>query len=139
MNTIIKSSRNLAAIGLMLCNLQGAHAQDVKVYGILDASLSLLNNGGANRTTRVNSGDLQTSRLGFDAVEDLGGGNKAKMSLLAGVGVDTGTLGSAAGGFNLGTSVGLEGNWGSADLGYLRNPMIFVAFATDLSGYGIAN
>ena len=95
---------------------------------------------GGGKVTRLNSGDLQTSRLGFNVSEDLGGGNKAVVQLLAGVGVDTGSLGSATGGiFNLGSTVGLAGGWGSFDLGYMRNSMIFPVFAADQTGYGIPN
>jgi predicted porin len=128
-----------AAVAALACACASAVAQShVRLYGILDTSLSSIRQPSA-RVTRLNSGDLQTSRLGIDVVEDLGGGNKAVVGLLAAVGVDAGTAGSAAGFFNLGSSVGLAGSWGSLDAGYLRNPMIFVAFQTDVSGYGIAN
>lgn len=127
----------LTAAMLVCCH--AASAQTMQIYGILDSSLQSYRPAGGGHVTRVNSGDLQTSRLGFNVSEDLGGGNKAVVQLLAGVGVDTGTLGSAGGAFNLGSSVGLSGNWGSFDLGYLRNPMIFPVFAADQTGYGIPN
>lgn len=131
-----KSSVVAAAV---LATSTGVWSQAVQVYGILDSSMQSYHPGGLGGVSRLNSGDLQTSRLGFNASEDLGGGNKAVVQLLAGVGVDTGAMGSAAGAFNLGTSVGLSGNWGSFDLGYLRNPMIFPVFAADQTGYGIPN
>lgn len=124
---------------IVLTSSTGVWSQTVQVYGILDASIQSYRPGGLGSVSRLNSGDLQTSRLGFNASEDLGGGNKAIVQLLAGVGVDSGTMGSAAGAFNLGTSVGLSGSWGSFDLGYLRNPMIFPVFAMDQTGYGIPN
>lgn len=125
-------------VALATAHCAATAQSSVRVYGILDTSVSVVNHPGA-RSVRVNSGDLQTSRLGIDAVEDLGGGLRANMSLLAGVGVDAGTVGSRAQFFNLGSSLGLSGPWGSVDAGYLRNSMIFVPFSTDLSGYGLAN
>jgi len=128
----------------ILCLATSSHAQStssVSVYGILDQSLVSLNNPSAqgNRTL-LHSGSLQTSRLGFKGTEDLGGGISANFDLLAGPTPDNGLVGGGGKFFNLGASAGLSHRkYGSFDAGFLRNPTIFVAFATDLSGYGLAN
>jgi predicted porin len=129
----------VAAAVLLVCAPATFAQTTVQIYGILDSSVQSYRPAGTGAVTRVNSGDMQTSRLGFNVSEDLGGGNKAIVQLLSGVGVDTGTFGSAAGAFNLGSNVGLAGSWGSFDLGSLRNSMIFPVFAADQTGYGIPN
>lgn len=139
MNTFV---RPVAALALAAATASPVHAQtSVRVHGILDASVvSIHQPGPGSDRVLVHSGSLQTSRLGFVAREDLGGGLTAVADLLAGVGVDTGAGGSGNRFFNLGSSVGLSHrDWGTFDFGYLRNSNIFVAFATDLSGYGLAN
>lgn len=139
------SNRAALAMSLALAATAGStHAQDgssVRVYGILDASFVSIGNPPAQGDRKVlHSGSLQTSRLGFTAREDLGGGLSAVIDLLAGPAIDTGLVGGGTRFFNLGASVGLSTrDWGTVDAGYLRNSTIFVAFATDLSGYGLAN
>jgi predicted porin len=145
---ILQTARNttlaVPASLCLLCLAASSHAQStssVSVYGILDLSLVSLNNPVAqgNRTL-LHSGSLQTSRLGFRGTEDLGGGLTANFDMLSGPTPDNGLVGGGAKFFNLGTSVGLaHREYGSIDAGFLRNPNIFVAFATDLSGYGLAN
>lgn len=127
--------RTIALVGFTALACGTASAQStVRVHGLLDTSISVVDTP-TTRIARLNSGDLQTSRLGFEASEDLGGGNRVNVSLLGSVGADTG----AANLFALGSSIGLSGPWGSFDAGFLRNSMIFVGFATDLAGYGLSN
>ncbi|MBC7609839.1 MAG: porin [Polaromonas sp.] len=131
-------TKNCLAAAIALTCASSAWSQTAQIYGILDTSLQSYRPP-AGSVVRVNSGDLQTSRLGFNISEDLGNGNKVNAQLLGGLGMDTGTWGSATALFNLGSSLGMSGNWGSFDLGFLRNPMIFPVFAADQTGYGIPN
>lgn len=163
LNKSIGSFILLGAMSIPVLAQQNTLLPTVQVYGILDLSAVAIDAGATNADASVrgnrqllHSGSLQTSRLGFKASKDLGNGLTAVADLLAGPNPDTGNTGSAASTttvsgekattstlvrtFNLGASLGLASHsWGSVDAGYLRNPMIFVAFSTDLSGYGLAN
>ncbi|NBT76429.1 MAG: porin [Betaproteobacteria bacterium] len=109
-----------------------ATAQNVTVYGILDASVVQTDNGAFSQTT-VNSGYLTSSRLGFSGSEDLGGGLKALFKLEGRLAFDSnGSLGTStvvsAGGttstgmgiFNRDAYVGLAGGFGEIHLGTME-------------------
>lgn len=118
----------------------GAHAQtNVTIYGIADAAVEWGKfNRGVN-LTRLQSGDIQASRLGFRGTEDLGGGMKANFGMELGYGMDTGA--GAVNGvlWNRGSSVGLEGGWGRVDLGKQYAPMFWTALGSEASTYEFAN
>lgn len=63
----------------------------VSVYGIVDLGIAISDNENGSTGSRLNSGGLQGSRLGFRGREDLGGGLKAEFVLEAGLNVDDGT------------------------------------------------
>ncbi|NRR30837.1 porin [Oxalobacteraceae bacterium] len=63
----------------------------VVVYGIADAGLMYVNNGGNDARTKLVSGIADGSRLGFKGTEDIGGGYKAIFNLEARVQLDTGS------------------------------------------------
>lgn len=106
-----------------------ASAQNVTVYGLIDASVA--------HTTNVNAaGDSVTkmpsltgslpSRIGFRGVEDLGGGLQAVFTLENGFAPDSGTMGQGGRLFGRQASVGLKGSWGTLTLGRQIN-MTFIA------------
>lgn len=66
----------------------------VTIYGVADAYLQYAD--GANRLTRVQSGGLAGSRLGFRGNEDLGGGLRGIFTLESGINLDDGTNGQGA-------------------------------------------
>lgn len=101
----------LAAFGVMTTS---AYAQSsVTIYGIIDAGVEYVSNANAGKDAlvRVNSGAMNTSRLGFRGIEDLGDGLKAVFQLESGIKVDTGAQ-DAADFFGRQANVGLEGSWG---------------------------
>ncbi len=101
----------LAAFGVMASS---AYAQsNVTIYGIVDTGVEYINNANAKKDSlvRLNSGAMNTSRLGFRGTEDLGGGLKAVFQLESGIKVDTGAQ-DAADFFGRQANVGLEGSWG---------------------------
>jgi predicted porin len=116
---------------LALLGLCGAvHAQSpVQVYGIADVGLAH-SSGSRSSSTQVASGGMATSRLGFRAIEDLGGGMSAAIGLEAGLNLDTGA-GQATntnnqpsgttpvGGltFNRRSTISLLGSWGEVRVG----------------------
>jgi predicted porin len=126
------------AIALALAALPLAAAaqnSNLQIYGLLDAGLELARNGNGT-ATRVQSGVMLGSRLGFRGVEDLGGGLKARFVLEHGFNVDDGT---AAGGPMWGrrSVVGLENAWGTLLLGRDYSPARFVALNADRMDFGL--
>lgn len=85
-------SLNLAAVGMLAAMLWScqANAQNVKIYGIVDASATYLNNVGGSSVVRQDSGMMRSTRIGFAGREDLGGGNAAVFKLENGFAIDTG-------------------------------------------------
>jgi predicted porin len=69
-------------------------AQNVTVYGIIDANVTSSKNDRAGANTAMGENTLSTSRLGFRGTEDLGGGLKAEFQLESKLTPLTGTAGS---------------------------------------------
>jgi len=102
-------------------------AADVSIYGSIDGGLRELTNADAagNSKLSMNStGIFKSNRLGFIGKEDLGNGNNAHFNLenrfKTATGEQVGVL------FNVESSVGVGGRWGSIDVGKQFN----VAFRT---------
>ncbi|KQV78959.1 hypothetical protein ASD15_19990 [Massilia sp. Root351] len=81
----------LLAAGIAACFAVPAMAQSsVTIYGIADAGVMYVKNGGQDAKTKLVSGIADGSRLGFRGIEDMGGGYKAIFNLEARVELDTG-------------------------------------------------
>ncbi|CAN7518776.1 porin [Acidovorax sp. LjRoot117] len=107
MNKLISSTAVLALLGSPLAYAQSS----VTIYGVLDASLTWVDNG-AGSTMRLDSGAGWASRLGFRGTEDLGGGLKANFVLEQGFDGSTGVLQQGGAAFGRASWVGLSGtNW----------------------------
>jgi predicted porin len=107
----------------------GAQAQsNVTVYGLVD-----MNAGWTSDTLRVNSGGMNTSRLGFLGSEDLGGGTKALFQLEMGIAADTGVADSPL--FKRQATVGLQGRWGTLLLGRAFTTVYDFVLPYDPMGY----
>lgn len=84
------NTKLLAAV-VAACFAAPAMAQSsVQVYGIADAGVMYVNNGGNDARTKLVSGIADGSRLGFKGTEDIGNGYKAIFNLEARVQLDTG-------------------------------------------------
>lgn len=123
------AKKNLVAAAALLALVGAAQAQSsVKLYGSLDVSfgsykpVDVVNNE-PKSTTRVQSGDMMTSFIGFSGVEDLGGGLKAEFALESFIGVDSGSnVPNQAGQFwSRASWVGLSGGFGKVILGQYDN------------------
>jgi len=70
----------------------------VSIYGLIDLGVEYRtrNNAAGNGMLRVNSGGLNTSRLGFKGKEDLGGGLSAQFNLESEIVADTGAADPSA-------------------------------------------
>ncbi|WP_298925580.1 porin [uncultured Ramlibacter sp.] len=87
-------------------NVQGPVTGGVTLFGVVDAALAWGSGSDADRL-RLVSGANTSSRLGFRAFDDLGGGTFAGIWLEAGVNTDDGT-GSASNSNNQPTGAGAE-------------------------------
>lgn len=112
--------KSLLALAVLGAFAGAASAQSsVTIYGVVDASVSSIDNGGAGRTVGLDSGNNAASRIGFKGVEDLGNGLKAEFVLENGFNVDDGTQAGdpGSGGFSRLAYIGLNGGFGTVRLG----------------------
>jgi predicted porin len=136
-----KMQKKLLGIAIAAALANGAFAQtNVTVYGVVDLGLSHDNNGGAaGSVTRLDSGILNGSRLGFIGTEDLGGGLSASFTLENGFSADNGNLGQGGRLFGRQAWLGLNGGFGSVRLGRQNTPvyansLTFDPFVNALAG-----
>lgn len=110
--------KSLIALAVLSSVAGIAQAQSsVQLYGIVDVFLSRSKSevsGVSTSVTGLESGGLSTSRWGLRGTEDLGGGLKAIFNLEQGFNADNGTADS---GFNRQSWVGLEGGFGTFQMG----------------------
>ncbi len=112
------SKKTAVAAAALLAAFAAQAQSQVSIYGNLDVSFGRFDFPGVEATTRVESGVLRESYIGFKGQEDLGGGLKAFFTLESAIAVDTG---SQDGNFWSRTSVvGLTGDFGTVALGNAR-------------------
>ena len=111
--------KSLLALALMSVFSGAALAQSqVTVYGVADAGLQSFDNGGvAGSVTRLQSGQIKGSRVGFKGSEVLTSDLKANFVLEMGLNLDDGSSAQGGRAFGRVTTVGLSGEFGSVDLG----------------------
>ena len=100
--------RVLGALALTAVAGPSQAQSNVTIYGILDAGVTHVRNGGGPSRTLLDTGVMQASRLGFRGSEDLGGGLKALFVLEQGILLDTGSLGQGGLAFGRQSWVGLS-------------------------------
>lgn len=86
-----------AAVGALL-PFAAAAQSNVTVYGVLDAAYVSASASGGQKASRLDSGGLNGSRLGFRGTEDLGGGYSARFVIETALSADGNTV---AGGNNI--------------------------------------
>jgi predicted porin len=91
----------------------------VTLYGIVDQSIRYATNADANDNASVQmaNGAITNSRWGLKGAEDLGNGLKAIFRLESGFEPETGQLDSKNTLFNRYAYVGLQGNFGTVEMG----------------------
>jgi predicted porin len=102
-----------------------APAQNLVLYGLLDASASRSRPPGGDYRWQLDSGNMSRTYLGFRGNEDLGGGVRAVFRLESYFGIDTGMVGSRSGDafFGRDANVGLSGAFGTTVLGRNVSPL----------------
>ena len=131
------------SVGVLLASLLaggvtgGAHAESVKIYGLVGVYMgSIKHSGDAEAVTAINGGGLQTSFLGFKGEEDLGGGMKAVFALESFFRPDTGDQGRTPADplFSRNAWLGIDGLFGRVSFGRQTNPTYGVM--SQLSPFG---
>lgn len=120
--------KKIIALAIAAAASSAAFAQtNVTMYGIVDAGLAQYRASGAATSSKLESGLLSTSRIGFKGTEDLGNGLKALFVLEYRLDVDSNnTLGGTrnaapdAGGPARQQLVGLTGGFGTVAAGRLQ-------------------
>ena len=109
--------KKFATLAVLAAISGGAYAQSsVTLFGVLDANARYVKNGDL-KLKSLGSGGLNTSRLGFRGVEDLGDGLKAGFWLESGINADSGSSSDTTRFFNRRSTVSLLGSFGEARLG----------------------
>ena len=125
--------KTLIAAALAVCST-AALAQNVTVYGTIDAAVANKEVNGVKTTVQGNADYLGSSVLGFKGTEDLGGGLKAGFQLEGDLNVGNGTGDGTGGGltFDRQSWVEIKQNGTGVRVGRLQD------IAKDSYGYGAA-
>lgn len=147
-----KSLLALAVLGAF-AGVASAQSSSVTLFGIVDVSAQQFKNGN-DKQKRMGTDGINSSRLGFRGIEDLGGGMSAGFWLEAGLAADAGTVGGGNGNynqnaaatgavagspgafFNRRATISLLGGWGEVRLGRdytpaFWNTTVFDPFGTN--------
>jgi predicted porin len=106
---------SLLGLGAAFCSLAQAQSS-ATLFGIVDASLRYAKNGDDSATT-LSSGGLNTDRVGYHGIEDLGEGFKAGFWLEGGFNIYDGTQSDSSRFFNRRATVSLLGKLGEVRVG----------------------
>lgn len=125
--------KTLLALAAIAASSAAFAQSSVSVYGVVDASVESVKGVGTSNVTRVSSGNLASSRLGFKGTEDLGGGLKANFVLEAALDVDTGETKKDRF-FDRAAWVGIAGGFGELRLGRQDTSIGLLAGNTSILG-----
>ena len=112
--------KTLLALAALTAFAGAASAQSsVTVFGIVDLSVNQINNSSAGTVSVLSSDGLNSNRLGFRGIEDLGGGLRAGFWIEGGMANDTGTGGGPGGAmvWTRRSTLSLLANWGEIRMG----------------------
>lgn len=129
--------KSVALAAATLCLSASAFAQSsASVYGLVDMSAGQFQDAGAEKETKVQSGHLATSYIGFKGSEELGGTVKAKFAIESFLRADTGESGRFGGDtfWARAAWVGLQGDFGSTVLGRTTNQFFVSTLAFNAFG-----
>lgn len=107
--------KTLLALAALAASSAAFAQSFVTLYGVVDVSVERVK--GDHQVTRVSSGNLASSRLGFKGTEDIGGGLKANFVLESAINADTGAQGNTARFFDRAAWAGLAGGAGELRVG----------------------
>ncbi len=128
--------KSLLALAVLGAFTGAAYAQSsVTIFGIVDQSVNYVKNGDAHSRRSMQSNQLNSNRLGFRGVEDMGGGLKAGFWLEARrCRNETRQRRTAALTFVRRSTVSLMGNFGELRLGRDYTPSFWNTVFDDVNG-----
>ncbi|KKW68398.1 hypothetical protein AAV94_04580 [Lampropedia cohaerens] len=114
----------LATAAIASLAFSSAHAQSVRIHGTADVYVGSMKYAGNERQSRVGSGGMTTSYIGFSGSEDLGNGLKAGFAFGQFFRMDSGAQGRFNGDttYARDANVSLSGGFGSIKLGRSSAP-----------------
>ncbi|MEQ1595773.1 MAG: porin [Casimicrobium sp.] len=124
------------AVSAIAAGAASAQTANVTLYGIVDTYLASERTSGvgavaAKTTTLVTGGGLSGSRFGLRGSESLGGGMNAFFTLESGFNSDNGSLGQGGLMFGRRAIVGVNGGFGSIQMGRDYSPNFYVMCNSD--------
>ncbi len=130
--------KSLIALAVLAASGAAMAQSSVTIYGLADVWVGSVKDGvGAKSETKMGSGGLNTSRIGFKGTEDLGGGLKAVFKLEQGIDLTNGNAKVPGSAFNRQSYVGLAGGFGEVTFGNTWTAMDDVMGASN-SGFDSA-
>ncbi|MGA0609144.1 porin [Caldimonas sp. KR1-144] len=127
--------RTLIAAAALALSAGAVQAQNVTLYGLIDAGVERLDHVGAGDDTLYRMPTIAgsaASRWGLRGSEDLGGGLKAVFTLESGFGADSGVMQQGNRLFGRQAFVGLSSDWGTVSLGRQYSMLLLGSLSTDL-------
>jgi len=120
--------KSLIAVAALAAVSAASAQSSLNLYGIVDVVIHKDDiRGEPSKPTKMTSGGVSGSRLGFKGTEDLGGGLKANFLLEQGIDATSG----AAAGFNRQAYVGVSGGFGEVKFGNVYTAYDDIAGATN--------
>ncbi len=116
--------KSLIAVAALAVVSAASAQSSLNVYGIVDVVI----HKDKGVSTKMTSGGVSTSRLGFKGTEDLGGGLKANFVLEQGIDLTSGAL--KGNGFDRQAYVGLSGGFGEVKFGNVYTAYDDISAAT---------
>lgn len=117
--------KSLIAVAALAVVSAASAQSSLNVYGIVDVVI----HKDKGVSTKMTSGGVSTSRLGFKGTEDLGGGLKANFVLEQGIDLTSGAL--KGNGFDRQAYVGLSGGFGEVKFGNVYTAYDDISGATN--------
>lgn len=117
--------KSLIAVAALAVVSAASAQSSLNVYGIVDVVI----HKDKGVSTKMTSGGVSTSRLGFKGTEDLGGGLKANFLLEQGIDLTSGAL--KGNGFDRQAYVGLSGGFGEVKFGNVYTAYDDISGATN--------
>lgn len=120
-----RSLKAVAGAAALLCVGLAQAQSNVNIYGLMDAAVGSFQMAGADSTTKVQSGNMTTSFIGFSGSEDVGNGLKVTFAIEHFLRADTGTAGRFDGDkfWARNAYVGLATNYGEYQFGRTTTTM----------------
>ena len=113
-----KTMTTLAAAALTAVAAPAMAQSSVTIFGVIDLAARSVDNGAAQK--QLAASGLNSSRLGFRGVEDLGGGLKANFWLEGAITADDGNAAGQT--WQRRSTIGLQGAFGEVRFGRQKNP-----------------